>query len=67
MANAFIMGSYKEGWSTSLVEAVACACPCVVTDFSSASDMIEEGVNGWVIKNRNEDEFTRRMSDVLSL
>ena len=67
MANAFIMGSYKECWSTSLVEAVACACPCVVTDFSSASDMIEEGVNGWVIKNRNEDEFTRRMSDVLSL
>lgn len=67
MANAFIMGSYKEGWSTSLVEAVACACPCVVTDFSSASDMIEDGVNGWVIKNRNEDEFTQRMSDVLSL
>ena len=67
MANAFIMGSYKEGWSTSLVEAVACACPCVVTDFSSASDMIEEGINGWVIKTRDEKEFSKRMSDALSL
>lgn len=67
MADAFIMGSYKEGWSTSLVEATACATPCVVTEFSSARDMIEEGVNGWVIKNRNEEEFTQRMHDVLFL
>lgn len=67
MADAFIMGSYKEGWSTSLVEATACGTPCLVTEFSSASDMIEDGVNGWVIKNRDENEFVKRMYDVLSL
>lgn len=67
MADAFIMGSYKEGWSTALVEAIACGTPCVVTEFSSAGDMVEDGVNGWVIKDRNEDEFTRRLKDVLSL
>ena len=67
MADAFIMGSYKEGWSTSLVEAVACACPCVVTDFSSASDMVVDGVNGWVVKNRSEEEFAQRMKDVIML
>ena len=67
MADAFIMGSYKEGWSTSLVEATACGTPCIVTEFSSASDMIEDGVNGWVIKERNEEEFTRRLRDVLML
>ena len=67
MADAFIMGSYKEGWSTSLVEATACGTPCVVTEFSSASDMIEDGVNGWVIKNRDEKDFVKRMYDVFSL
>ena len=67
MADAFIMGSYKEGWSTSLVEATACGTPCIVTEFSSASDMIEDGVNGWVIKERNEEEFTQRLRDVLML
>lgn len=67
MADAFIMGSYKEGWSTSLVEATACGTPCVVTEFSSASDMIEDGINGWVIKNRDENEFVKRMYDALSL
>ena len=67
MADAYIMGSYKEGWSTALVEAVACGTPCVVTDFSSASDMIENGINGWVIKERDEEEFTQRLKDVLLL
>ena len=67
MADAFIMGSYKEGWSTALVEAIACGTPCVVTEFSSAEDMIENGVNGWVVKDRNEDEFTQRLKDVLQL
>lgn len=67
MADAFIMGSYKEGWSTSLVEATACGVPCVVTEFSSASDLVEDGVNGWVIKNRNEEEFTKRLKDVILL
>ena len=67
MADAFIMGSYKEGWSTALVEAVACGTPCVVTEFSSAEDMIENGVNGWVVKDRNEDEFTQRLKDILQL
>lgn len=67
MADAFIMGSYKEGWSTSLVEATACGVPCVVTEFSSASDMVEDAVNGWVIKDRNEEEFTQRLKDALML
>lgn len=67
MADAFIMGSYKEGWSTSLVEATACGVPCVVTEFSSALDMVEDAVNGWVIKDRNEEEFTQRLKDALML
>ncbi len=67
MADAFIMGSYKEGWSTALVEAVACATPCVVTEFSSAKDLVEDGINGWVIKERDEAAFTQRLKDALQL
>lgn len=67
MANLFIMGSYKEGWSTSLVEAVASAVPCVVTLFSSAKDMIEEGYNGFVLEDRNEKLFATKMKEALSI
>lgn len=67
MSDLFIMGSYIEGWSTSLVEAVACGVPCVVTNFSSASDMIKDGVNGYVVTSRDASLFADRMYDALSL
>lgn len=67
MADLFIMGSYKEGWSTSLVEAVACGVPCVVTDFSSASEMVNDGINGFVIKERNEKFFADKIKEAINL
>lgn len=67
MSDLFIMGSYKEGWSTSLVEAVSCGVPCVVTDFSSASEMVHDGVNGYVVYKRDEKIFSAYMEKALSL
>lgn len=67
VSDLFIMGSYKEGWSTALVEAVASAIPCVVTDFSSAKDMIDNGINGFVIENRNERIFVEKMEKALQI
>lgn len=66
-ADVFIMGSQKEGWSTTLVEACACGIPCVVTDFSSASDMIENGKNGFVVKNFDEESFAAHMKKAMEL
>lgn len=67
MADLFIMGSYKEGWSTSLVEAVSCGVPCVVTDFSSAAEMVHDGENGYVLSQRDETLFARKMDEALLL
>ena len=66
-ADLFVMGSYTEGWSTSLVEAVACSRPCVVTDFSSAKELVKNGENGFVVEQRNEALFARKMEEALSL
>jgi len=60
-ADLYIMGSYKEGWSTSLMEAVACGVPACVTDFSSASEIIIEGENGFIVRERREDLFVECM------
>lgn len=60
-ADTFVMGSFHEGWSTALVEACACGVPCVLTDFSSAKEMVADGVNGYVIDGRDEQEFADRM------
>ncbi len=66
-ADLFIMGSYKEGWSTSLMEAVACGTPSCVTDFSSARKVIIEGENGFVIENHNEELFVQGMLNAMKI
>lgn len=67
LSDEFVMGSFTEGWSTSLVEAVASGLPCVVTDFSSAREMVENATNGFVLENREENLFARRMQEALML
>ena len=57
----FVMGSFVEGWSTSLVEAISCSKPVVCTEFSSANELIVQGVNGYVVINRNQKEFVSAM------
>ncbi|UCE46363.1 MAG: glycosyltransferase family 4 protein, partial [Phycisphaerales bacterium] len=56
-ANVIVVGSYEEGWSVAMLEAIACGLPVVSTDVSGARDMIVEGQNGFVIPNRDPEHF----------
>jgi glycosyltransferase involved in cell wall biosynthesis len=66
-SDLFIMGSYKEGWSTSLSEAIACGIPSCVTNFSSATEIIQEGKNGYVIMEHNNDLFVQGMLKAMKI
>jgi len=66
-ADLFIMGSYKEGWSTSLMEALACGVPSCVTDFSSSGDMIINGENGFVVGGHDKIRFVECMHEALRI
>lgn len=66
-ADLYIMGSYKEGWPTALMEAVACGVPACATEFSSVDEIIIEGVNGFIMRNRDEDLFAESMQKALGL
>jgi glycosyltransferase involved in cell wall biosynthesis len=61
------MGSFKEGWSTSLMEAVACGIPVCVTNFSAASDIIHVGVNGYIEEKWDMNEFANLMLKAFAL
>lgn len=45
----FVFPSLGEGLSLSVLEALACGLPCIVTKNSGANDAIEDGKNGFVI------------------
>jgi len=66
-SDLYIMGSYKEGWSTSLIEAVACGTPACITNFSAASEIIQEGINGYIDKKWDTDGFANLMLKALIL
>ncbi len=48
-ADIFVLPSQSEGMSMALLEAMASGLPVVVTDTGGASELIREGVNGFVV------------------
>lgn len=66
-SDLFIMGSFKEGWSTSLMEAIACGVPSCVTDFSSSGDIIINGENGYVVGAHDKTLFVGCMLKAMEL
>ena len=65
-ADLFVMGSEKEGWSTSLVEALATGLPIVTTRFSSADSIVHQGKNGFVV-DRDPTLFAEAMAKAMLL
>lgn len=66
-SDLYIMGSHNEGWSTTLVEALACGVPICTTNFSSAKEIISDGITGYVVEERNIEIFSNKMEDSLKL
>jgi glycosyltransferase involved in cell wall biosynthesis len=66
-ADLYIMGSYVEGWSTALIEAIACGTPACVTNFSSAKEIVLEGINGTVVDGHVEQLFVEGMNNAIKL
>lgn len=66
-ADAGLFASYTEGFSVAMVEQLACGRPIVTTEVSGVHDLITEGKNGFILRDRNADAYAQRMLDVLDL
>lgn len=55
-----LVGSEREGWSVSMLEALACAKPVVSTAVSGANTMIINGKNGYIVSERDPNEFAKK-------
>ena len=47
--DVLVQPSLFDGWSMVVTEALACGCPVITTCNTGASDIIKEGVNGYVV------------------
>lgn len=65
-AKLFVSTSMTEGYPNALVEALGIGCPAVATDCEfGPSEIIENGVNGFLVKLDDKDELIYAMETLL--
>lgn len=53
-ADLFILSSLYEGYPTTVIESFFAGTPVLSTDVSGIHEQIQEGLNGWIVKNTQE-------------
>ena len=59
-ADAFIQSSIAEGFSNATAEAMALGCPIFATDVGGTSEIIQDGVNGFLLDPISPDSWVKK-------
>lgn len=54
-ADLYVSASRTDGTSISLLEALACGCPVLVSDIPGNREWVQDGVQGWLFPDGDED------------
>lgn len=66
-AALFVMTSSFEGMPNSLMEAMAAGLPCISTNCPTGpADLIDDGVNGYLVDNDDDHELAQRITGLMS-
>jgi len=60
-SDIFILPSFVEGLSNALLEAGSCGLGCVVSDIPGNREVVENGVNGFLVSPFDINEFAQRI------
>jgi len=63
-ADVYVSASHSDGSSVSLMEALACGKPALVSDIPGNREWIQPGVQGWLFKDGDSEELSARMSEI---
>lgn len=58
---------YPEGLSNVLLESCACARPIITTDRSGCREVVDDGVNGFVVKQRDSEDLIKKIEKFVAL
>ncbi|MDH3691316.1 MAG: glycosyltransferase family 4 protein, partial [Gammaproteobacteria bacterium] len=60
-SDVFVLPSYREGLSRSILEAMATGLPVITTDVPGCRDLVKNGVNGLLVPPRNSQALAEAM------
>lgn len=66
-ADAFVLSSAWEGLPNTVMEAMALALPVVATRVGGVSELLEEGVSGFIVPSRDPASLARGMDTIMAL
>lgn len=60
-----VIPSYTEGLPNIMLEAMACGTPVLATPVGAISDIIEDGISGFILPDNSSEVITKTVVDVL--
>jgi len=66
MADVYISPSHVDGSSVSLMEALACGLPCLVSDIPANQEWVVENENGWLFRDGDADHLAEKILAAIS-
>ena len=64
-AKAFVLPSFAEGLPVVIMEALALGRPVISTYLAGIPELVENGINGWLVPAGSVDDLTRAMKTAL--
>ena len=61
MADVYISPSHVDGSSVSLMEAMGCGLPCLISDIPANKEWVTEGDNGWLFPDGDADALAEKI------
>jgi L-malate glycosyltransferase len=66
MADLFVSPSHVDGSSVSLMEALACGLPCLVSDIPANKEWVVENENGWLFRDNDANHLAEKILAVIA-
>jgi glycosyltransferase involved in cell wall biosynthesis len=66
ISNVFVFPSYREGFPNVVLQACSMGVPCIVTDVSGSNEIIENEINGLIIKPKSIYELEESMINMIN-